>query len=139
HRGEQPGAGAPFEQGTARDGTLLRGLRLQRLDDVMHDDLRARWLYTSPWVQEEDRWRRPLRPRHTQQDIKLEGAVSAGWKLGLAGLAWNRRQTVQLSCARPRVRAGGRVEGDDGPGTVRTAVTTAVASGVISYALVTSP
>src|SRR5262249_13350370 len=48
-RGDQAGAGAPFEQGTARNGTLPRAIRLQWLDDVMHDDLRERWLYPSPW------------------------------------------------------------------------------------------
>src|SRR5262249_7347022 len=35
-------AGTPFQQSTARDGRLLRAIRLWRLKDIMHDALRSK-------------------------------------------------------------------------------------------------
>jgi uncharacterized protein (DUF1499 family) len=43
--GDKAGAGGPFEQGTARDGRRTHGIRRRRLDDLVRDNLRDRWLY----------------------------------------------------------------------------------------------
>ena len=43
--GDKAGAGGPFEQGTARDGRRTHGVRRRRLDDLVHNNLRDRWLY----------------------------------------------------------------------------------------------